>query len=83
MRYAIIENQLVVNVVVADNEAFAISQGWIPCPNNVGPGYNYIEGEWIPPVIELSQPVPVVVTKQDLLVQIQALQQQIENLPAE
>ena len=52
-RYAIVENHSVLNIAVADDEAFAIAQGWTPCPDHVGPGWHYIDGQFINPVIEV------------------------------
>ena len=48
MNYAIIENELVVNVAVADAE-FAQSQGWVACPDYVSAGWGYVNGQWIAP----------------------------------
>lgn len=81
-RYAIIENHLVVNVAVADDEAFAVSQGWIPCPDHVGPNWAYIDGEFIAPTPSLEQAAAEVrqPTKEELLAQLASLQQQIQSL---
>jgi hypothetical protein len=38
MRYAIIENNVVTNLVVSDAE-FAAKQGWVECPDGVDIGY--------------------------------------------
>ena len=51
--YAVVENNLVVNAVVAD-EAYAESQGWILLTNGAGIGWSYIDGVFYPPV----QPPP-------------------------
>jgi hypothetical protein len=78
MRYAIIENNLVKNVAVAD-EAYASQQGWILCPDFAGPGWGYIDGTFTEPLpVEIVQPAAP--TKEELLAQIQALQQQINSL---
>ena len=53
--YAIIENQLVVNVAVADQE-FAQSQGWIELVDGAGIGWSYINGQFIAP--PQPQPTP-------------------------
>ena len=45
--YAIIENQLVVNNVVADAE-FASQQGWVLNDVNADIGWKYIDGQFIP-----------------------------------
>lgn len=55
MRYAIIENQVVINVTIADAE-YAQSQGWIQAPDGVGIGWFYVEGKFIAPA---PQPLPV------------------------
>ena len=47
-KYAIIENTLVTNVAVADAE-FAQSQGWVSCPDEVGPGWTYVNDVFAPP----------------------------------
>lgn len=78
MRYAIIENGVVVNVVVADAE-FALQQGWIECPSGA-PGWLY-DGQTFtaapPPPAPEPAPAP---TKEQLLAQLQALQAQINAL---
>ena len=77
MRYAIVENGLVVNVVVADAE-FAAQKGWIACPD-AGPGWKY-DG------VTFTEPDPVVAsvviapTKEELLVQLNAIAAQIQAL---
>jgi hypothetical protein len=76
MRYAIIENHLVTNVVIADEQT-AATNGWVPCPN-AGPGWGYIDGVFTEPTPMLEQIVKP--TKEELLLQIQALQQQVLNL---
>lgn len=55
MKYAIIENQTVVNVAVANPE-FAQSQGWIEIVGNAGIGWGYINGQFIEPP---PKPLPV------------------------
>lgn len=76
-RYAIIENDLVANVVVADAE-FAAQNGWIACPD-AGPGWKYDGAAFTEPD---PIPVPVVTapTKEELLAQLNALQVQIQAL---
>lgn len=46
-RYAIIEEDRVANVAVAD-AAFAAEQGWIEAPPHVAPGWLYEGGEFKP-----------------------------------
>lgn len=78
MRWAIIDNHTVTNVAVAD-EAYAVQQGWIPCPDYAGPGWGYVDGTFTEPTptLEAVAPTP---TKEDLLAQLAALQQQIQAL---
>lgn len=45
--YAIIENELVVNLAVADAE-FAQEQGWVLATPDVRIGWKYIDGQFIP-----------------------------------
>lgn len=44
--YAIIENDKVVNVVVAEAD-YAESQGWILISDKAGIGWDYINGEFV------------------------------------
>jgi hypothetical protein len=53
--YAIIENNIVVNAVVAD-EVYAESQGWVLLTNGAGIGWSYIDGVFYHPII--PQPTP-------------------------
>lgn len=75
-RYAIIENGVVANVIVADPE-FAASVSAIPCADEAGPGWLYDGAAFIappPPPEPVAPPVP---TKEELLAQLAALQAQI------
>ena len=77
-RYAIIENGLVANVVVADAE-YAAQNGWVAC-ENAGPGWTYENGVFVaapPPEPPAPPPAP---TKEELLAQLQALTAQINAL---
>jgi hypothetical protein len=78
MRYAIIENGVVVNVAVADAE-FAAAQGWVSCPDTVQIGDTYDGQTFTPappaPVVEPAKP-----TKEELLAKLQELQEQIAKL---
>lgn len=78
MRYAIIENEKVINVVVADAE-FAAQNGWIDCPE-AGPGWKYINGVFTEPPAPEPVPAPPPPTKEELLAQLQALTAQINAL---
>lgn len=46
MEYAVIENDKVVNVVVAEAD-YAESQGWILISDKAGIGWDYINGEFV------------------------------------
>jgi len=80
MRYAIIENGLVTNVVVADAE-IASANGWIDCPV-AGPGWTYADGVFTAPVVVEPEPIPAppAPTKEELLAQLNALSAQIQAL---
>jgi len=77
MRYAIIENGTVVNVVVADAE-IASTNGWVACPV-AGPGWTYANNVFTAPVVvePVAPPAP---TKEQLLAQLNALSAQIQAL---
>jgi hypothetical protein len=78
-KYAVINNNLVVNTTISDDE-FAQSQGWILCSENVAIGWDYIDGQFVD-----NRPVPVMVTspaptKEELMAQLAALSIQIQAL---
>lgn len=78
MRYAIIENGVVVNVVIG-TPALGENQILVECPD-AGPGWLYADGvftEAPPPPVPEPTPAP---TKDELLAQLQALQAQIQSL---
>ena len=77
MRYAIIENGVVTNVVVASAE-IAAENGWVQCDHG-GPGWTYANGVFTEPPRVEPPPAPKP-TKEELLAQLQALQQQIQSL---
>ena len=77
MRYAIIENGVAVNVVVADAE-IASANGWIACPD-AGPGWTYANGVFTAPVVVEPTPAPAP-TKEQLMAQLAALSAQIQAL---
>jgi hypothetical protein len=77
-RYAIIENGIVVNVVVADAE-IASTNGWIACPD-AGSGWKYDGAAFVEPD-PIPEPIPTPApTKEQLLAQLNALQAQIQAL---
>lgn len=75
-RYAIIENGIVSNVVIADAE-IASANGWVECPN-AGPQWTYANGVFTEPVV--VEPTVTTPTKEELLAQLQALSAQIQAL---
>jgi hypothetical protein len=77
MRYAIIENGTVTNVVVADAN-LASENGWVDCPV-AGPGWTYANGVFTVPVVVEPEPAPAP-TKEQLLAQLNALSAQIQAL---
>jgi hypothetical protein len=79
--FAIIENEKVVNTVVADH-AYAAEQGWVELSGEASIGWDYVNGQFVdnrPAPIYTTPPVP---TKEELLAQLQALQAQIQALGA-
>lgn len=76
-RYAIIENGVAVNVVVADAE-IASANGWIACPV-AGPGWTYANGVFTAPIEAEPTPAPAP-TKEQLMAQLAALSAQIQAL---
>jgi hypothetical protein len=76
-RYAIIENGIVSNVVLADAE-IASANGWVECPD-AGPSWTYANGVFTEPVV-VEPTAPVAPTKEELLAQLIALQAQIQAL---
>lgn len=76
-RFAIIENGIVSNVVIADAE-IASANGWVECLV-AGPQWTYANGVFTEPV--MVEPVaPVEPTKEELLAQLNALTAQIQAL---
>ena len=59
-------------------EEYANQQGWISC-TIAGPGWSYVDGVFTAPVEQTTHETPTP-TKEELLQQITALQQQIESL---
>jgi hypothetical protein len=46
--YAIIQNEVVINVAVADSQ-FAQEQGWVELTDGAGLGWGYINGQFVSP----------------------------------
>jgi hypothetical protein len=65
--YAVIENNKVVNVVVAD-ASYGAEQGWILMPEGVGIGWAYINGNFI------NENIPVIDEKDKIKADIAALE---------
>lgn len=76
-RYAIIENGVVINVVVADAE-LAAQNGWIACLD-AGPGWKYDGTNFTEPDPVAVEPAPAP-TKEQLMAQLAALSAQIQAL---
>jgi hypothetical protein len=76
-RFAIIENGIVVNVVVADAQ-LASEHGWIDCPR-AGPKWTYANGVFTAPVV-VAPIAPAEPTKEELLAELQALTAKINAL---
>jgi hypothetical protein len=76
-RYAIIENGIAVNVVMADAE-LASQNGWIACPD-AGPGWKYDGTNFTAPDPIVIEPTPAP-TKEQLMAQLAALSAQIQAL---
>lgn len=80
MKYAIVENNKVINVVIAD-EQYANQQGWVVCPNAIEIDWLYENGQFVEPPIQPKTTIQTVTpTKEELAAQLQALQTQIEAL---
>lgn len=77
--YAQIENNKVVNTIVADDD-FAAQLGLVLC-ENAGIGWDYTNGQFVDnrPAPPAPPPAPAP-TKEQLLAQLQALQAQIQAL---
>jgi hypothetical protein len=48
MRYAIIQNNRIQNIVIAEKN-YAEQQGWVLVEDTVGIGYEFIDGSWVNP----------------------------------
>jgi hypothetical protein len=75
-RFAIIENGIVSNVVIADAE-IASANGWVECPV-AGPQWTYANGVFTAPAV--VEPTVTTPTKEELLAQLNALTAQIQAL---
>jgi hypothetical protein len=77
MKYAIIENGIVAGVMVSDAE-HAAEQGWVEC-SDVSPGWAYVDGVFIKPIVE-KPAAPIAPTKDQLLAELAALTEKIKAL---
>ena len=77
MRYAIIKDGVVDNVVLADAQ-IATQSGWVECPD-AGPGWTYANGVFTAPVV-VEPTAPPAPTKAQLLAELQALTAKINAL---
>lgn len=66
MRYAIIENGKVANIVVADAE-YAQKQGWVECPDGVDIGWSFDGDSVIPPPRDIEAEWKIIREQRDLL----------------
>lgn len=83
MAYAKIEQDCIVNVIVADAD-FAAEQGWIEFPDylngkSVGIGWRYDGIDFIEPVA-VNAPVDAAPTKEQLILELQTLTAKINAL---
>jgi len=83
MKYAVIENGLITNVVESEAD-FATENGWIEFPEfidgkPVGIGWTYENGVFTAPA-EPTPVTPIVPTKEQLLAELQALTAKINAL---
>ena len=83
MKYAIIQNNFVANIVEAEPD-FAAQMGWIGFPEYVdekavGIGWQFDGSSWTEPD-PVVEPTPTTPTKDELLAQLNALAAQIQTL---
>ena len=77
--FAVIENEKVINIVVAENE-YAINQGWVALPDGAGIDWDYVNGQFVD-----NRPVPEIITtteptKEQLMAELAALTLKIQAL---
>lgn len=51
MKYAIIENGLVTNMVLSESLSFAEAQGWVVANDEVEIGHSYVDNSFVTPVL--------------------------------
>lgn len=74
-RFAIVENGVVTNVVIANAET-ALASGWVVCPT-AGPGWKYNGSVFTEPD---SVQAPAAPTKEELMAELAALTAKINAL---
>jgi len=74
--YAIIEDGIVINAIVADID-FAQANGLVLLTDGAGIGWSYIDGQFIDGRVYSEPEIEPTLTKEELLDQLQALQAQI------
>ena len=77
--YAIIEDGIVTNAIVADID-FAQANGLVLLTDGAGIGWSYIDGQFIDGRVYPETEIEPTLTKEELLAQLQALQAQITVL---
>jgi len=77
--YAIIEDGIVINAIVADID-FAQANGLVLLTGGAGIGWSYVDGQFIDERVYPEPEIEPTLTKEKLLAQLQALQTQIETL---
>jgi len=75
-KYAILENDLIINIIEAD-PSYAEQNGLLEVTGNVGIGWTFENGEFVEPTPE---PPPKQTNKEELMLQLQQLQTQIQAL---
>jgi len=77
--YAIVENDAVVNVVLAD-EVYAAEHGWVFCPDGVGIGWGYASGQFVDNRPQPEVVTPPAPTKEQLMAELAVLTAKIQAL---
>lgn len=79
MKYAVIENGKVINIVLSEPE-YAAEQGWVECPIG-GIGWDYDGSTFVDNrPRNIPTPTPAEPTREELLAQLNALSAQIQAL---
>jgi hypothetical protein len=83
MKYAVIKNGVIFNIVEAEPD-FAAQMGWITFPDFIGTkavgiGWKFNGSSWTEPD-PVVEPTPLIPDKEELLAQLNALSAQIQAL---